>query len=29
MDSLIEQALESDRGAGSADDADQEPESGQ
>lgn len=29
MDSLIEQALESDRGAGPADDADQEPEAGQ
>lgn len=29
MDSLIEQALESDRGAGSADDGDQEPEAGQ
>ena len=29
MDSLIEQALESDRGAGSADDGDQEPDAGQ
>lgn len=29
MDSLIEQALESDRGAGPADDGDQEPEAGQ